>query len=94
MGSPVAANIWDNADNYSLHSLVVTYDGSDLAYAPYIDTISTGVSAEKVVLYAATRSVLARARKAGLKPFKTTGTLDSSGYSVAAIIPTEPQYNL
>ena len=88
------ANIWDNADDYSLHNLVVTYDGSDLAYAPYIDAISAGASVEKVVLYASSRSVLARARKAGLKPFSTTGTLDDAGYSVAAIIPTEPQYNL
>jgi hypothetical protein len=87
-------NTWTATNNYSLHTLVVTYDGSDTCYAPYIDDIATTTSIEVVVLYSADRSVMARARKAGQKPFATTGTLYIAGYTVAAILPDEPQYNL
>ena len=89
-------NTWTPGDNWSVHSLVVTYDGSDTAYVPYIDEIATSDTAQVTVLFDQARTVVAKGRKAGRKPYDNgaTGSLTSAGFTASAIMPDEPQYNM
>jgi len=93
--SGTAATAWSVADTYAIHSLVRTYDGSDTFFVPYIDTIEdTGTSGtpgtESVTLtYVSDREVVIEVRnvQASTKivPFKTTGTITSSGLTQSVI---------
>jgi hypothetical protein len=84
-------NNWANTDGYSIHTLPVTYTGSDTAYVPFIDQRATGTSVSKEVLYAAERAVLIRVRMYApgignsILPFETAGSVTTAGLSVAAI---------
>ncbi len=82
-------NQWAASDAYSFHTLPVNYDGTDTAYVPFIDETASGTSVSKTVLYNSSRDVLIRVRKKGILPFETSGTVTSSGLSVAAIRTTD-----
>lgn len=82
-------NDWDSSDAYSFHTLPVDYDGTDTAYVPFLDEIASSTSVSKTVLYNSNRDVLIRVRKKGILPFETSGTVSSSGLSVAAIRTTD-----
>ncbi len=82
-------NDWDASDAYSFHTLPVDYDGTDTAYVPFLDEIASSTSVSKTVLYNSNRDVLIRVRKKGILPFETSGTVTSSGLSVAAIRTTD-----
>lgn len=82
-------NQWASSDAYSFHTLPVNYDGTDTAYVPFIDETASGTSVSKTVLYNSSRDVLIRVRKKGILPFETSGTVTSSGLSVAAIRTTD-----
>jgi len=61
------------------------YGSTDTIYIPFIDTTATGTSAEETVIYSSNRAVLIRVRLKGILPFETSGTINTSGLSVAAI---------
>lgn len=82
-------NDWDTSDTYSFNNLPVTYTSSDTIYVPFIDETASSTSVSKTVLYDSTRTVLVRVRKKGILPFETSGSVTSSGLSVAAIRTTD-----
>lgn len=84
-------NDWDAGDTYSFNNIPIAtgYTSSDTIYVPYVDETATSTSTSKTVLYAADRTVLVRVRKKGILPFETSGTVTSSGLSVAAIRTTD-----
>lgn len=88
-GGTANDNDWAVTDGYSFNSLAVTYGSSDTIYVPFIDQTATDTSVSKTVLYDANKSVLVRVRKKGILPFETSGTVTSSGLSVAAIRTTD-----
>ncbi|RMH21493.1 MAG: hypothetical protein D6698_02700 [Gammaproteobacteria bacterium] len=66
--------------------------GTDTAYVPYFDEVAGGTSVSVTVIYNADQTVLTRVRlydggtpSNSILPFQITGTVTSSGYSVAAI---------
>ena len=84
-----STNKWATNDNYSFHTLPVAYDGTDTAYVPFLDETASTTSVSKTVLYNSNRDVLIRVRKKGILPFETSGTVTTSGLSVAAIRTTD-----
>ena len=84
-----AENDWDTGDTYSFNNLPVTYEAADTIYIPFLDETATTTSSSKTVLYNSDRTVLVRVRKKGILPFETSGTVSSSGLSVAAIRTTD-----
>ena len=84
-----AENDWDTSDAYSFNNLPVDYENADTIYIPFIDETATSTSVTKTVLYASNRDVLVRVRKKGILPFETSGSVTSSGLSVAAIRTTD-----
>lgn len=82
-------NDWTSGDTYSFNNLPVTYEAADTIYVPFIDETATSTSVSKTVLYASNREVLIRVRKKGILPFETSGSVTSSGLSVAAIRTTD-----
>jgi len=73
-------------------ALQQTYDGSDKCYVPFIDAEATTTFIEKVVLYAADRAVLVRARRkaaTAILPFETSASVTTAGLSVAVIRTTD-----
>jgi hypothetical protein len=81
-------NLWQLNDGYSIHTLPVTYDGTDTAYVPFIDQEATSTSITITVLYSADRTVLVRARRkqaTPILPFETSATVTSAGLTVAVI---------
>ncbi len=92
---------WDEtatADTFEMLALVVTYDNTDTFFIPYVDTRETtgteGTPGTEVVTltYVADREVVIEARNVEnatqIVPFKTTGTITSSGLT-QSIIRTE-----
>lgn len=82
-------NDWTANDTYSFNNLPVAYVAADTIYVPFVDETATSTSTSKTVLYAADRPVLVRVRKKGILPFETSGTVTTSGLSVAAIRTTD-----
>jgi hypothetical protein len=85
-------NDWVISDAYSFNNLPVVYTASDTLYVPYIDETATTTSVSKTVLYDTVngnKDVLVRVRKKGILPFETSGTVTTSGLSVAAIRTTD-----
>jgi len=82
-------NDWAAGDGYSFNNLPVAYGATDTIYVPFVDETATSTSTSKTVLYAADRAVLVRVRKKGILPFETSGTVTTSGLSVAAIRTTD-----
>lgn len=82
-------NDWDSGDTYSFNNLPVDYEAADTIYVPFLDEQATSTSVSKTVLYASNRDVLVRVRKKGILPFETSGTVTTSGLSVAAIRTTD-----
>ncbi len=82
-------NDWTTGDTYSFNNLPVDYEAADTIYVPFIDETATSTSTSKTVLYAEARTVLVRVRKKGILPFETSGSVTSSGLSVAAIRTTD-----
>ena len=81
-------NNWANTNAYSIHTLPVTYTGSDKVYVPFIDKISTATLITQTVLYSADRAVLVRARRkqaTAILPFETSATVTTAGLAVAVI---------
>ncbi len=86
---------WSAAQAYEIHSLVQTYDASDTFFIPYMDfrettgTDGTPGSQTVTVLYAANREVVIEVRNVEsstqIIPFKTTGTITSSGLTQSVI---------
>jgi len=66
-------------------ALTTTYEGTDTAYVPYIDTTSGGTSVSQSVTYAADTYVLTVVRMAGYQPFKIKGQVISTGYTTTAV---------
>ncbi|NCN28301.1 hypothetical protein GW915_12095 [bacterium] len=65
-----------------------TYDGADKCYIPFIDAEAIASSIEKIVLYAADRAVLVRARRKAatpILPFETSASVTTAGLTVAVI---------
>lgn len=85
-------NDWDISDAYSFNNFPVDYEAADTFYVPYIDETATSTSVSKTVLYDTVngnKDVLVRVRKKGILPFETSGTVTTSGLSVAAIRTTD-----
>jgi len=82
-------NTWDLGDTYSIHTLPVTYTGSDTAYVPFLDEEATATEVSITVIYTTDRDVMARVRKKGIIPFETIGVYGPTGYVVAAIRTTD-----
>jgi hypothetical protein len=82
-------NDWTASDTYSFNNLPVAYVAADTIYVPFVDETATSTSTSKTVLYASDRAVLVRVRKKGILPFETSGTVTTSGLSVAAIRTTD-----
>jgi hypothetical protein len=82
-------NYWTTGDTYSFNNLPVDYEAADTIYVPFVDETATSTSTSKTVLYAADRTVLVRVRKKGILPFETSGSVTTSGLSVAAIRTTD-----
>lgn len=84
---------WDEtatADTFELLSLVVTYDGTDTFFIPYMDFRETVDGSQTVSLtYVANREVIIEVRNVEnatqIVPFKTTGTITSTGLSQSVI---------
>lgn len=89
---------WDEtatADHFESLSLVVTYDGTDTFFIPYMDfretagTDGTPGSEIVTVTYVSDREVIIEARNVEsstqIVPFKTTGTITSTGLSQSVI---------
>lgn len=89
------ANTWTAADEWSVHSLALTYDGNDKAYTPYMneETDAAG-DAQAVTNYTTDTAIRVKARKYGYKTFKGSGTVESDGFSVSIILAVEPNVNL
>jgi hypothetical protein len=88
-------NYWTTGDQWSCHTLAVGYNGSDTAFAPWLDGISAGATFESTVLYDSDRTATVKGRKAGRKPYSATGVaVTSAGLNAQANMPVEPQYNL
>jgi hypothetical protein len=69
-----------------------TYENGDTAYVPYFDELAADTSVSVTVIYNANQSVLTRVRQYdgvtpanSILPFQITGTVTTSGYTVAAI---------
>ena len=82
-------NDWDAGETYSFNNLPVLYEATDTAYVPFLDETATSTSVSKTVLYNSNRDVLIRVRKKGILPFETSGSVTTSGLSVAAIRTTD-----
>lgn len=82
-------NDWDTGDSYSFNNLPVLYAANDTAYVPFLDETATSTTVSKTVLYNSNRDVLIRVRKKGILPFETSGSVTTSGLSVAAIRTTD-----
>lgn len=90
-----AYSSWSNStSSFTLSSgytLDRTYSaGEDTAYVPYYDEISGNTSVSVTVIYSADQTVLTRVRRysgagTSILPFEITGSVASTGYSVAAI---------
>lgn len=77
-------NTWGTSDTYEFNTLPVTYDGSDTAYVPYIESTATGTSVSTSVQYASDRFISTRVRIKGMQPYtNNTSQLTSSGYSTS-----------
>jgi hypothetical protein len=86
---------WALTDGFEIHSLVQTYDASDTFFIPYMDfreTVGTDGSPGSqtvTVLYLTNREVVIEARNVEsstqIIPFKTTGTISSTGLSQSVI---------
>jgi hypothetical protein len=69
-----------------------TYDDGDTAYVPYFDEIAADTTVSVTVIFNAAQTVLTRVRQYdnttpsnSILPFQITGSVSSSGYTVAAI---------
>jgi hypothetical protein len=83
-------NEWDVSDNYSFHTLPISFNNTFTAYVPYIDTIATGTSVSVNVTYVADRNISTQVRRKGILPFSTTSvSLTSSGYTATAVRTTD-----
>ncbi len=83
-------NEWDVGDNYSIHTLPITYDNTYTAYVPYIDAIATGTSVSTSVTYSADRNISTQVRRKGIIPFTTNSvSLTSGGYTATAVRTTD-----
>ena len=90
-----AYSAWSNTtSSFTLSGSTVldrTYSaGEDTAYVPYYDEIAGNTSVYVTVIYSADRTVLTRVRRysgagTSILPFEITGSVVSTGYSVAAI---------
>jgi len=81
-------NTWVISDGYSFNNLPVVYTASDTIYIPFLDETASSTTVSKIVLYDTVngnKAVLVRVRKKGILPFETSGTVTTSGLSVAAI---------
>jgi hypothetical protein len=67
-----------------------TYNSGDTAYVPFIDRQATSSSESVSVQYVTDRTVAARVRLQGKIPYNISGTLTNTGYSVTAVLPTDP----
>ena len=97
-----AGSGWASSDTFEMLSLVVTYTGSDTFFVPYLDSReTTGTDGtpgtESVSLtYVSDREVVIEVRNVEnatkIVPFKTTGTLTSSGLTQSVIRTTDTVY--
>lgn len=71
----------------------VSFQTADTVFVPYIYEQSTGASVSESVVYVSDRDILVKVRVAGYKPFVTTGTFESTGYSLLVNLADDPQYN-
>lgn len=62
-----------------------TYDGTDTAYVPYIDTEATSTSVSVNISYSTTRSVITKVRRKGILPFEVEGTITNANFTATAI---------
>lgn len=93
--SRYAYTSWSNTTSSFTLSGTTTLDrtyssGEDTAYVPYYDEVSGNLSVSVTVIYSADQSVLTRVRRYNgtgdsILPFQITGSVTSSGYTVAAI---------
>ena len=83
-------NEWDVSDNYSFHTLPISFNNTYTAYVPYIDAIATGTSISTSVTYIADRNISTQVRRKGIIPFTTNAvSLTSSGYTATAVRTTD-----
>lgn len=98
-----AGSGWATSDTFEINSLVATYDGSDTFFIPYMDTIedtgTDGAPGSQTVslTYVSDRDVVLVARNVEntnyeIVPFKTTGTITSTGLSLSIIRTTDTVY--
>lgn len=86
---------WADTNTFEMLSLVVAYNNTDTFFIPYIDTRETtgtdGTPGSEVVslTYTADRSIVLEARNVEnatqIVPFKTTGSITSSGLTLSVI---------
>jgi hypothetical protein len=88
-------NTWTSGDNYSFHTLAVAYDGSDIAWTPWMNelTDSSG-DATASGNYVIDASITIKVRKFAYKTFRGTGTVTDQGFSVNVILADEPNVGL
>lgn len=90
-----AYSAWSNTTHSftlsSGYTLDRTYSaGEDYAYVPYYDEVAGNTSVSVTVIYSSSQTVLTRVRRysgagTSILPFEITGSVSSTGYSVAAI---------
>lgn len=68
------------------------YQVADNVFVPYIYEQSTGAAVSEAVVYVSDRNIIAKFRRAGKKPWSTTGVFGATGYSVKADRADDPQY--
>ncbi len=83
-----------SGSDFTVTISATVYSGSETAYVPYILEESTGSSvSETTTIFVSNRFVVTKVRIAGILPFVTSGTYNSSGYTGTAIRTTDSQYN-
>lgn len=90
---------WNNDSQPTYSTFVLgesttqAYDANDTAYVPYVDQAASGTSVEVTVTYTAARYVMAVVRRYdgatppgdSILPFRTKGSIGSTGYTATAI---------
>lgn len=70
----------------------VSFQTADTVFVPYIYEEASGANVSESVVYVSDRAIVVKVRLAGKKPYITTGTFGSTGYSLLVNLNDDPQY--
>lgn len=79
-------NTFETGDVVEINKLVVSYNNTDKAFVPYIDTLATTTSVTSIVIFSTNRNLVGKTRNKGvIFAFDGTGSLTSNGGSITTV---------